>query len=85
MTSCCKRGVFEFEQKGTYSGRDVGAPRRITDAQVDEVIIDMLETQPRDVTDFARPSCRWEAFKARTDPVQERAILPLWMDGEARE
>src|SRR5919106_7048877 len=54
VTVCKWRARFIGERlDGLYDEPRPGAPRRITDAQIEQVIIDTLETKPRDATHWS--------------------------------
>ena len=49
-----------------------GAPRRITDAQVEQVIIDTLETRPHDATHWSSRTL------AKERPLSQATIGRIW-------
>jgi transposase len=67
-----RRGFREHRLDGLLDEPRPGAPRRITDAMVERVITDTLETTPRDATHWSTRSM------SRTAGLSQSAVARIW-------
>jgi len=67
-----RRGFQQHRLDGLLDEPRPGAPRRITDAMVERVITDTLETTPRDATHWSTRSM------AKTAGLSQSAVARIW-------